>query len=156
MALHVNANLALKLVPDDARRPDAPTKHNRRAQLAAQFFPAGARVLDLCGGGGETLRDLVPFGCAYEAIDRLAHDKGSLIHGLTGAAFPTRAATECDVVVMLGVVENIDDLETLFTHLRFCARDVILTYRPTDLVAPAERAAQGFANHLSYAELITL
>ncbi|MBS0247619.1 MAG: methyltransferase domain-containing protein [Proteobacteria bacterium] len=156
MALHVNANLALKLVPDDARRPDASSKLDPRAQLAAQFIASGARVLDLGGGGGETLRDLMPFGCAYEAADRLAHDKGSLIHDLTGAEFPTKAATECDIVVMLGVLEQIADLEALFTHLRFCARDVILSYRPTNLVAGEARQAQGFANHLSYAELITL
>lgn len=156
MALHVNANLALKLVHDEARRPDAPSRHDPRAQLAAQFIPAGARILDLGGGGGETLRDLVPFGSSYEAVERLAHDKGSLIHDLTGAEFPTKAATECDIVVMLGVVEKFADLEALFTHLRFCARDVILTYRPTDLAGNEERDALGFANHLSYIDLITL
>ncbi|KQY99748.1 hypothetical protein ASD45_02275 [Pseudolabrys sp. Root1462] len=156
MALHVNANLALRLVPDDARRPDAPSKLDPRAQLAAQFIPAGARILDLGGGGGDTLRDMVPFGCSYEAVDRLAHDKGSLIHDLTGAEFPTKAATECDIVVMLGVLEKIADLEALFTHLRFCARDVILSYGPTNLVGGEERAARGFVNHLGYADLITL
>ncbi len=62
MALHVNANLALKLVPDDARRPDAAAMRDPRAELAAQFIPAGACVLDIGGGGGETLRDRVPFG----------------------------------------------------------------------------------------------
>lgn len=156
MALQVNANLALKLVHDEARRPDAPSRHDPRAQLAAQFVPAGARVLDLGGGGGETLRDLVPFGCSYESADRLAHDKGSLIHDLTGAEFPTKAATECDLVVMLGVVERTADLEALFTHLRFCARDIVLSYRPTDLISGEARVAQGFANHLSYIDLITL
>lgn len=156
MALQVNANLALKLVHDDARRPDAPSRPDPRAQLAAQFIPAGARILDLGGGGGETLPDLVPFGCSYETADRLAHDKGSLIHDLTGAEFPTRAATECDIVVMLGILEKIGDLEALFTHLRFCGRDVILSYRPTNLVGGEARTAAGFANHLGYAELITL
>ena len=156
MALHVNANLALKLVHDEARRPDAVVKLDPRAQLAVQFIPAGARILDLGGGGGETLRDLVPFGASSEAVDHLAHAKGSLIHGLTGAEFPTRAATECDIVVMLGVVETIADLEALFTHLRFCGRDVILSYSPTNLVGGEERARLGFANHLSYADLVTL
>ncbi|MBS0535942.1 MAG: methyltransferase domain-containing protein [Proteobacteria bacterium] len=156
MALQVNANLALKLVHDEARRPDAASKLDPRAQLAAQFIPAGARILDLGSGGGETLRDLVPFGASYEAVDHLAHAKGSLIHDLTGAEFPTRAATECDIVVMLGVVEKIADLEALFTHLRFCGRDVILSYCPTNLVGGEERTARGFGNHLSYADLITL
>lgn len=156
MALHVNANLALKVVRDDARRPDAAAKADPRAQLAAQFIPAGARVLDLGGGGGETLSDLVPFGCTYEAVDGLAHGKGSLIHGLTGAEFPTRAATESDIIVMLGVLERTADLQGLFTHLRFCRQDVVVTYCPADLVGGEARAARGFANHLGYAELIRL
>lgn len=157
MALHVNANLALKLVRDDARRPDAAVARDPRAELAAQFIPAGARILDLGGGGGgETLRDCVPFGCAYEAVDRLAHDKGSLIHQLTGAEFPTKAATESDIVVMLGVLERIADLDGLFTHLRFCKHDLIVSYCPADLVGGEARAARGYANHLGYADLITL
>ena len=72
MALHVNANLALVTVADDARRPDAHSKIDPRAQLAAQFIPSGSRVLDLGRGGGETLRDLMPLGCGYQAVDRIA------------------------------------------------------------------------------------
>ena len=64
MALHVNANLALVPVTDDARRPDAVSTIDPRAQLAAQFSPSGSRVLDLGSGGGETLQDLMPLGCS--------------------------------------------------------------------------------------------
>lgn len=155
MALHVNANLALKPLPDETRGAAANAVADRRAQLAAQFIPCGARVLDLGAGGGETLRDLMPFGCGYQSGE-LAHGKGSLIHTLTGQEFPTRAATESDIVVMLGVVERVADLDGLFTHLRFCKQDVILSYCPIDLVGTEARAARGFANHLSYAELVTL
>lgn len=156
MALHVNANLALRLVHDDARRPDAASISDPRAELAVQFIPAGARILDLGGGGGETLRDRVPFGCTYESVDRIAHGQGSLIHDLTGAEFPTRAATESDIVVMLGVLEHIVDLDGLFTHLRFCKHDLIVSYCPTDLVGGDARTARGFANHMGYADLTRL
>lgn len=156
MALHVNANLALKIVHDEARRTAASPQPDLRAQLAAQFIPAGARILDLGGGGGEALRDLVPFGCAYEAVDRLTHGKGSLIHDLTGAEFPTRAATESDIIVMLGQLEQVSDLDGLFTHLRFCKQDVIVSYCPTDLSGGAAREARGFANHMGYADLVRL
>lgn len=156
MALHVNANLALKLVPDEGRRAGAVPAIERRVQLAAQFIPCGARVLDFGEGGGEALRDLMPFGSSYQAGDSLAHGKGSLIHDLTGQEFPTKAATESDIVVMLGVVETIADLDSLFTHLRFCRQDVILSYCPTNLVGTEARAARGFTNHLGYADLVTL
>jgi hypothetical protein len=156
MALHVNANLALKSAPEEARRAGTVSAATRRARLAAQFIPAGARVFDLGEGGGEALRDLLPFGCSYQAGDDLAHGRGSLIHGLTGREFPTKAASESDVVVMLGIVESIADLESLFTHLRFCRPDVILSYCPVDLVGSEARVARGFVNHLSYVDLVTL
>ena len=54
---------------------------------------------------------------------------------------------QSDIVVMLGVLERIADVETLFTHLRFCKQDVMLSYCPTNL-AEAHRAVRGFANHL--------
>ena len=156
MALHVNANLALRAVTGDARRLDVFPKIDPRAQLAAQFIPSGARVLDLGGGGAETLRDLLPLGCAYQAADRLAHGKGSLIGDLVGRELQTHATTQSDIIVMLGVLEKIADLENLFTHLRFCKQDVILSYHPTNLVSGRDREALGFANHLSYFDLTTL
>ncbi|HLF22752.1 MAG TPA: methyltransferase domain-containing protein, partial [Burkholderiales bacterium] len=156
MALHVNANLALVTATDDARRPDAFSKIDPRARLAAQFIPSGSRVLDLGAGGGETLADLMPLGCSYQAVDRIAHGKGSLICDLAGGEFPTHAATQSDIVVMLGVLEKVADIENLFTHLRFCKQDVILSYCPTNLVAGQEREALGFANHLSYFDLATM
>jgi hypothetical protein len=156
MALHVNANLALSTVTDDARRPDAFSTIDPRAQLAAQFIPSGSRVLDLGAGGGETLHDLMPLGCSYQAVDRIAHGKGSLIGDLVGGDFPTHAATQSDIIVMLGTLEQVADLESLFTHLRFCKQDVILSYCPTNLSSGRDRAALGFVNHLSYFELAQL
>ena len=44
---------------------------------------------------------------------------------------------------MLGVLERIADVENLFTHLRFCKHDMILSYCATDLAegATAPRSA---------------
>lgn len=57
---------------------------------------------------------------------------------------------------MLGVLEEIADVENLFTHLRFCKRDVILSYHPADLTKGCDRAALGFANHLGFYDLALL
>ena len=156
MTLHVNANLALKAVPDETRCVGAIAIADRRAQLAAQFIPCGARVFDLGEGGGERLRDLMPFGCSYEAGASLTHGQGSLIHNLTGREFPSQAAIESDIVVMLGVLETIADLDSLFAHLQTYRHDVILSYCPTNLVGTEARKVRGFTNHLSYAGLVTL
>ena len=57
---------------------------------------------------------------------------------------------------MLGVLERITDLESLFTHLRFCKHDIILSYPATDLTKDVNRVALGFVNHLSFYGLALL
>ena len=115
MNLHINRNLALESFPDQrAAARDA------RAELAAQFIPAGARVLDLAGI--PTLAGLLPHGCSYRAAPALP----------VGGDFPTALAADTDIIVMLGGLDRVLDLESLFTHLRFCRQDVILSYRARD------------------------
>ena len=152
MNLQVNANLALELPPDLAcQTPDPEKRIDRRVELAAQFIPTGARVFDL--SEGTALQALLPNGCGYRGIDR---PLAAFIRDLKSGDFPTRAATDCDVIVMLGVLERTSDVENLFTHLRFCRHDIILSYCATDLTKGVDRAALGFANHLSFYELARL
>ncbi|HVI13752.1 MAG TPA: methyltransferase domain-containing protein [Pseudolabrys sp.] len=152
MNFQINANLALELHPDLAcQTPDPDKRTDRRVELAAQFIPAGARVFDL--GEGTALQALLPNGCSYRGIDR---PLAAFIRDLKAGDFPTRAATDCDVIVMLGVLERTTDVENLFTHLRFCRHDIVLSYCATDLTKGVDRAALGFANHLSFYELARL
>jgi hypothetical protein len=146
MALFVNSNLALELPADlDPSR----TKSDPRAELAAQFIPAGARVLDL--GASQALRTLLPNGCSYDGTGtkRRPHDIANIDE------FPTEAALRSDVIVMLGVLERVKDLESLFTHLRFCKRGLILSCCPTDLARNGERA-QDLVNRRSLCDLALL
>jgi Methyltransferase domain len=154
MNLHVNTNLTLEFPPDIATRSSPKKKADTRAALAAQFIPSGARVLDL--GGGTALRSQLPNGCHYRAIDRRAHENDSLVTDLNAGDFPTGAASQCDVIVMLGVLEHIVDLESLFTHLRFCKHDIILSYPATDLTKDLDRTSLGYVNHLSFFDLALL
>jgi hypothetical protein len=62
MNLQVNSNLALELPPDIAPQSPPKRKTDHRAELAAQFIPSGARVLDL--GGGTALQPLLPAATA--------------------------------------------------------------------------------------------
>jgi len=142
MGLHVNTNLALER-PVEVARP-VPAR-DARAELAAQFIPAGARVLDL--SRGKTLERYLPNGSAYRSVATTKTNAGD---------FPTRAAAQSDIIVMLGVLEFIVDLETLFTHLRFARHDVVLSYHATDLACDMDRTARGFANALSFYDLTWL
>lgn len=150
MALFVNSNLALELPADpDRQSTSSQAKPDLRAELAAQFIPAGARILDL--GASPALRTLVPNGCSYVAgKKRRAHDIG-----LNTDEFPTEAAMRADVIVMLGVLERVKDIESLFTHLRFCKRDILLSCCPTDFAKNGERA-QGLVNRMSLCDLALL
>jgi hypothetical protein len=154
MNLHVNSNLALELPPGIAPQSPSKRKTDHRAELTAQFIPAGARVLDL--SGGTALQALLPNGCDYRGIDSARKYRATLVCDLNAGDFPTEAASQCDVIVMLGVLEHIADLENLFTHLRFCKHDLIISYPATDLTKDLDRAALGFANHLSFYDLALL
>jgi len=156
MNLHVNTNLALELPPDAAPPPSpAPKKKiDSRADLASQFIPAGARVLDLSGSAA--IQRLLPRGCSYRGIDRTGRRRAALACDLNSGDFPTEAASQSDVIVMLGALERIADIENLFTHLRFCKRDIILSYCATDLAKDRDRAAFGYANHMSFCDLTLL
>jgi len=146
MGLHVNRNLALE-TPTAIALPVGTEAAERdlRAELAAQFVPAGARVLEL--GGKPALQPLIPHGCIYTARD------------LAGE-FPAKAAAQADIIVMLGALEAVADAESLFTHLRFCRRDVVLSYHPTDFGEKKkqvrDRVSLGFVNHFSFYDLALL
>ena len=153
MNLHVNSNLALELPSDVAPSSFVSRKKiDRRAELASQFIPAGARVLDLSGSAA--IQRLLPGSCSYCGIDRTR--RAVVACDLNTGDFPTEVASQSDVIVMLGVLERITDIESLFTHLRFCKRDIILSYYATDLGKDVNRASLGYANHLSFRDLALL
>jgi hypothetical protein len=154
MNIHVNSNLALETptaVATDALAHDA--KIDSREELAAQFIPAGSRVLDL--SSSFALEQALPNGCSYQGRDRVRCDGGAVCN-LAGGDFPTQAATQSDIIVMLGALEQVADVENFFTHLRFCKQDVVLSYSPTDLTKGCDRSELGFANHLSFYDLAVL
>jgi hypothetical protein len=155
MNLFVNSNLALELPADPAHQvPAAKAKADPRAELAVQFIPSGAHVLDLSGDAA--LQRLLPGGCNYRGVSRGTKKRGASVCDLNGGDFPTEAASQCDVIVMLGTLERIADVENLFTHLRFCKRDMIVSYCATDLTKDLDRAALGFVNHMSFYDLALL
>ena len=124
-------------------------------QFAAQFIPAGARVLELdCGR--MALRRFLPNGCSYQGCDLIAREPDTLTCDLNAGEFPSEAAGQADVIVMLGVLEHIVDVESLFTHLRFAKRDLVISYCATDLTGKCDRSALGWVNNFSFFELATL
>ena len=114
----------------------------RRAELAAQFIPAGARVFDL--GASPALQTLLPNGCSYRwRPAKPARNAERVRRSEYPANSRPKPRRDADVIVMLGVLERIDDVESLFTHLRFCKRDIIVSCYPTDLDQKRSSARTG-------------
>lgn len=126
-----------------------------RAELAAQFIPAGARVLDL-GCGRMALRRFLPAGCEYKGCDLIPREPGTIVCDFNAGEFPTDAARDADIVVVLGVLEYIADVDSFFSRLRAAKHDVVLSYCPVDLTGDRDRAALGWFNHFSFMDLAQL
>jgi hypothetical protein len=86
-----------------------------RAALAAQFIPAGARVLEL--GGAASVKRHLPSGCTLEA---------RTLGGFSSVANP-------DIVVMLDALDDAANCDAVFAPAARLQRSVILNYRPRDL-----------------------
>lgn len=158
MALHVESNLARTTTPDLAHwsSPQAlEPAHDERAAFASQFIPAGARVLEL-NCDRMALRRYLANGCRYQGCDLVAREPDTLTCDLNAGEFPSDAARDADVIVLLGVLEHIVDVESFFTHLRFARRDVVVSYCATDLTGNCDREALGWVNNFSFFELATL
>jgi hypothetical protein len=126
-----------------------------RAELAANFIPAGAQVLDL-GCGNMSLQRFLPHGCSYRGCDLVARDAQTIVCDFNMGEFPTDAATDADIISALGVLEYITDAEGFFKHLRAADCDVVLSYCAADLSGSIDRASLGWLNHFSFLDLSEL
>ena len=154
----INRNLALAKKTDFDRWSNVDSLEaawDQRAEVAAGFVPAGSRVLDI-GCGRMALSRSLPNGCDYQPCDLVARDSKTIVCDLNRGQFPSAAAAEADVIVMLGLLEYIVDIDGLFTHLRHAKCDLVVSYCVTDLTADIDRASLGWINHLSLMDLAML
>jgi hypothetical protein len=154
----INRDLALARQTDRERWSDPASLEaawDARAQLASQFIPAGARVLDL-GCGRMSLRRFLPHDCNYQGCDLVARDAQTLVCDFNAGQFPTEAAGHADIITMLGLLEYIIDVDGFFTHLKSSGRDVVMSYCATELTGGLDRAAHGWITHFSFHDLAEL
>ena len=126
-----------------------------RAEIAAAYVPAGARVLDL-GCGRMALRGFLPKSCSYRACDLVARDPDTIVCDFNAGEFPVAAAADADVIVMLGVLEYIADADAFFERLRGSRCDLVLSYCATDFSAALDRPGLGWISHFGLADLAAL
>jgi len=154
----INRDLALARKTDTERWSDPSSFEaawDARAKLAAQFIPAGSRVLDL-GCGKMALRHLLPLACHYRGCDLVARDAETVVCDFNAGQFPTAAAEDADIITMLGVLEYITDVDGFFANLRSSGCDVVMSYCATDLTGAVDRASLGWLTHFSFHDLAVL
>src|SRR6516162_3930320 len=128
---------------------------NRRAELAAQFIPSGSHVLDL-HFGDMSLQQFLPHGCNYRGCDLAAREAPTIGCEVSTGQFPTGATTDADIIVALGLLENLQDTENFLAQLRASKRDVVLSYCATDLSGSVDRKSLGCLTDFSFLDLAEL
>ena len=97
------------------------------------------------GRGATPLARLLPNGRVHRAADlNRAGD------------FPTQAAGDCDIVVVLGALEGSPTWKAFSRHLRFCKHDLCSVSARPIYDGGSDRAARGIANHFSFYDLTLL
>lgn len=126
-----------------------------RAETVAQFIADGQTVLDI-GCGKMALERFIPSNCQYIPADLVKRDDRTVLCNLNNREFPFEAASRADIISLLGVIEYVVDLPRFFGNLRQTGKSVVVTYHPSNITGHLDRAALGWLNHLSTAELAEL
>jgi Flp pilus assembly protein TadD len=118
---------------------------DERANLAADFIPAGATVLDL-GCGAMALERYLPPGCSYQPCDLVRRDDRTLLCDFNRDEVPV--PTGVTHITVLGVLEYMSDWRAFLRQLRRANVPVVLSYSPTDFTSHLNRPQLGWINHL--------
>jgi len=108
----------------------------------------GSRVLDV-GAGSMKLRDHLPEGCFYTPLDVVARSPNTIVCDLN-TEIPRLPQT--DVAVLSGVLEYLEDFDTLLSRLYESTTYVVASYAMThggSLRSRLRRCFQGWVNGYS-------
>jgi hypothetical protein len=124
------------------------TQWDSRAAMAAEWIPAGSRVLDV-GCGAMVLGALLKPGCSYFPADVVERGPGCRVVDLNGKDFP---AGEYDWVSFLGVLEYVHDLPWPLKRAAGAAPNLLVTYCTHLGGDVAVRRGLGWVNDLTRTE----
>ncbi|MGD9744429.1 MAG: sulfotransferase [Dongiaceae bacterium] len=124
----------------------------RRARaFIAGRLPAEARILEL-GCGTPALQSLLVKGAQHLPADVAARAENYRVSRLDALEFPD--GSKATHILAFGILELLGpELAAVLRQLRLYDRPVIATYHAADDTADLDRAAYGWVNHLTRAEL---
>ena len=123
------------------------THWDARAAMAADWIPAGSRVLDV-GCGAMALGGLLKPGCSYFPADVVERGPGAFVADLNALEFPPG---QYDWVSFLGVLEYVHDLAWPLERAREAAPKLLVTYCTHVGGDVAPRRGMGWVNDLTRA-----
>jgi hypothetical protein len=106
------------------------------------------------GSGKEWLRELLPPGCTYIAVDYKDRGTGNLVHDFNEKDFPPITS---DYAFISGCLEYMEDPAWFVAQVCKAAQNVIISYNTTELVGSiAHRKELAWKNHFSEKEITGL
>ena len=125
-----------------------------RTELIATLIPAGSSVLEF-GAGRMVLKRCLPKGCSYTPSDLVDRGAGTLVCDLNAKLLPHFARH--DIAVFSGVLEYVNDVPRLLSHLSKSVDVIIASYGSTDFVPETPRRRfYGWVNDYSSNEFLNL
>ncbi len=115
-----------------------------RTEQIARLIPPGATVLEF-GAGRMALRDHLPAGCKYTPSDLVNRGDGTIVCDLNAQELPLFPPH--DVAVFSGVLEYVNDVSCLITHICKSVNIIIASYAVRERVSgTVMRRSQGWVN----------
>jgi hypothetical protein len=124
------------------------TQWDARAAMAAEWIPAGSRVLDV-GCGAMALGGLLKSGCSYHPADVVERRPGAFVADLNAHEFPPGSY---DWVTFLGVLEYVHDPAWPLERARQAAPHLLVTYCTHIGSDVAPRRGLGWVNDFTRAQ----
>ena len=121
---------------------------SRTRQIATLIEP-GKSVIEF-GAGRKILRNYLPDKCTYTPSDLIDRGEGTIVCDLNDDLLP--AFRSYDVAVFSGVIEYINDVPRLISHLSNNINTVLISYAILEQ-NKKNRRAKGWVNDFSSSEL---
>ncbi|WP_017302954.1 methyltransferase domain-containing protein [Spirulina subsalsa] len=123
-----------------------------RTQQMAALLTANSSVLEF-GAGRMVLKQHLPAGCSYTPSDLVDRGENTLICDLNAATLPAFPAH--DVAVFSGVLEYVNDVPKLISHLAPSVKVILASYAVYEKNTK-ERRRRGWVNDYTSNEFIAL
>src|SRR6185312_321821 len=123
---------------------------SKRAARAAVFIKPGSVVCDIGCGPTMVLQQYLPKGCSYLPCDMKAWNETIEVCDINIEVLPAKSLAQCDIAVLLGVLEYLDDPARTLSALSTHAEAIVFSYHPREYGPP--RTAL-WRNSLSYRDV---